>query len=42
MSGAGLATFLAPLVYASHVSTTFGAIASVGIVLALLTSAVVH
>ncbi len=42
VSGAGLAAFLAPLVYASHVSTTFGAIASVGIVLALLTSAVVH
>jgi serine phosphatase RsbU (regulator of sigma subunit) len=39
---AGLVAFLLPLAYESHVSTTFGAIACVGIVLALLTSAVVH
>jgi serine phosphatase RsbU (regulator of sigma subunit) len=39
---AGLVAFLLPLAYDSHVSTTFGAIACVGIVLALLTSAVVH
>ncbi len=38
---AGLVAFLAPLVY-SDVSTTFGAVACVGVVLALLTSAVIH
>jgi serine phosphatase RsbU (regulator of sigma subunit) len=38
----GLFAFLLPLVYDAHVSTMFGAVATVGIVLALLTSAVVH
>ena len=38
----GLVAFLAPLAYDAHVSTMFGAVATVGIVLALLTSAVVH
>jgi stage II sporulation SpoE-like protein/GAF domain-containing protein len=40
-SAAGLVAFLAPLAY-SHVNTTFGAIALVGVVLALLTTGVVH
>jgi serine phosphatase RsbU (regulator of sigma subunit) len=39
---AGLVAFLLPLLYEAHVSTVFGAVACVGIVLALLTSAVVH
>src|ERR1019366_4876493 len=39
---AGLAAYLAPLLYEAHVSEVFGAVACVGIVLALLTSAVVH
>jgi serine phosphatase RsbU (regulator of sigma subunit) len=39
---AGLIAYLLPLLYDSHVSTEFGAIASVGIVLALLSTAVVH
>ena len=38
---AGLLAFLAPLTY-SNVSSTFGAFACVGVVLALLTSGVVH
>jgi serine phosphatase RsbU (regulator of sigma subunit) len=41
VSLAALLAFLAPLVYA-HVSSTFGAVACVGIVLALLTSVVIH
>ncbi|HEY4452222.1 MAG TPA: PP2C family protein-serine/threonine phosphatase [Solirubrobacteraceae bacterium] len=39
---AGLIAFLLPLLYESPVSPMFGAVASIGIVLALLTSAVVH
>ncbi|HWD11190.1 MAG TPA: PP2C family protein-serine/threonine phosphatase [Solirubrobacteraceae bacterium] len=39
---AGLVAFLLPLLYESPVSPMFGAVACVGIVLALLTSAVVH
>jgi serine phosphatase RsbU (regulator of sigma subunit) len=39
---AGLIAFLLPLLYESPVSPMFGAVACVGIVLALLTSAVVH
>jgi Stage II sporulation protein E (SpoIIE)/GAF domain len=42
VSAAGLIAFLLPLLYEAHVSTTFGAIACVGIVLALLTCTVVH
>jgi hypothetical protein len=42
VSVAALAAFLAPLVYESHVSSMFGAVACVGIVLALLASTVVH
>jgi Stage II sporulation protein E (SpoIIE) len=42
VSVAALVAFLAPLAYESHVSTMFSAVASVGIVLALLTSMVVH
>ncbi len=38
---AGLIAFLGPLSY-SHVSSTFGAVACVGVVLALLASALVH
>ncbi len=38
----GLLAFLAPLAYESHVSTMFGAVACVGVVLALLTCAAVH
>jgi serine phosphatase RsbU (regulator of sigma subunit) len=41
VSLAALLAFLAPVTYA-HVSSMFGAIACVGIVLALLTSAVIH
>jgi serine phosphatase RsbU (regulator of sigma subunit) len=41
VSAVALLAFLAPLLY-SHVSTTFGAIACVGVVLALLGSGVVH
>jgi GAF domain-containing protein len=39
---AGLLAFLAPLIYESHVSSLFGAIALVGIVLALLAAVVIH
>jgi serine phosphatase RsbU (regulator of sigma subunit) len=39
---AGLVAYLLPLLYDSHVSTEFGATASVGIVLALLSTTVVH
>jgi serine phosphatase RsbU (regulator of sigma subunit) len=39
---AALAAFLAPLAYEPHVSSMFAAVACVGIVLALLASAVVH
>jgi serine phosphatase RsbU (regulator of sigma subunit) len=39
---AGLLAFLLPLAYEAHISTNFGAVACVGGVLALLTSAVVH
>ncbi len=42
VSGMGLLAFLLPLVYEAEVSGTFGAIAIVGVVLALLASAVVH
>ena len=42
VSVAALAAFLAPLAYEPHVSTMFAAVACVGIVLALLTSIVVH
>jgi serine phosphatase RsbU (regulator of sigma subunit) len=42
VSLAGLLAFLLPLVYDDRVSSMFGAVATVGIVLALLTSAVVH
>lgn len=42
VSAAGLLAFLAPVLYESHISTMFGAAAVVGVVLALLTSAVVH
>jgi hypothetical protein len=38
----GLLAFLAPLAYESNVSTTFDAVACIGIVLALLASAVVY
>ncbi len=38
----GLLAFLAPLVYEQHVSATFGVVASVGIVISLLASLVVH
>ncbi len=38
----GMFAFFAPLLYESHVSSMFGAVAVVGIVLAFLTSAVVH
>lgn len=41
VSAAGLLAFLLPLAY-EHVSATFGAIACVGVVLALLTCGVVH
>ena len=41
VSLAALLAFLAPLVY-THVSSTFGAVACVGVVLALLTSGVIH
>jgi hypothetical protein len=41
VSAAALAGFLAPLAY-SDVPTMFGAVASVGVVLALLTAAVIH
>jgi hypothetical protein len=41
LSLAALLGFLSPLVY-MHVSSTFGAIACVGVVLALLASAVIH
>jgi len=41
VGAAALVGFLAPLAY-SHVSTVFGAVAAVGIVLALLTSVVIH
>ena len=41
VSVAALVGFLAPLAY-SDVSTTFGAVACVGVVLALLTAAVIH
>jgi serine phosphatase RsbU (regulator of sigma subunit) len=41
VSAAGLVAFLAPLAYAD-VPTAFGAVAAVGIVLALLTCAVIH
>lgn len=41
VSAVALLAFLAPLAY-SDVSTTFGAVACVGVVLALLTSAVIH
>jgi Stage II sporulation protein E (SpoIIE)/GAF domain len=41
VSAVGLLAFLAPLAY-QHVSTTFAATASVGMVLALLTCGVVH
>ena len=39
---ATLVAFLAPLAYEPHVSTMFAAVACVGVVLALLTSIVVH
>ncbi len=39
---AGLIAFLAPLFYEAHVSSTFGAIACVGVVLALLSTVVIH
>ncbi len=39
---AGLVAFLAPLAYERHVSSVFGAVACVGIVLALLTCAAVN
>ncbi len=39
---AGLIAFLLPLLYEARPSSTFGAVACVGVVLALLTSAVVH
>jgi hypothetical protein len=42
VSVAALVAFLAPLAYEAHVSTMFAAVACVGIVLALLTSMVVH
>ena len=42
VSVVALVAFLAPLAYESHVSTMFSAVACVGIVLALLTSMVVH
>ena len=42
VSVAALLAFLAPLAYEAHVSTMFAAVACVGIVLALLTSVVVH
>jgi hypothetical protein len=42
VSVAALVAFLAPLAYEPHVSTMFAAVACVGIVLALLTSIVVH
>ncbi len=42
VSVAGLLAYLAPLLYEAHVSSVFGAVACVGIVLALLTSLVVH
>ncbi len=42
VSGAGLLAYLSPLLYEAHISSVFGAVASVGIVLALLTSMVVH
>ena len=42
LTGAALVAFLLPLLYEPAVSSMFGAIACVGIVLALLTSAVVH
>ena len=42
VSAAALVAFLAPLAYEPHVSTMFAAVACVGIVLALLTSIVVH
>jgi serine phosphatase RsbU (regulator of sigma subunit) len=41
VAGVALVAFLAPLAY-SDVSTMFGAVACVGVVLALLTSAVIH
>jgi serine phosphatase RsbU (regulator of sigma subunit) len=42
VSVAGLLAFLAPLAYEAHVSSMFGAVACVGIVLALLACAVIH
>ena len=39
---AGLAAFLAPLVYEQHISKQFGAVACIGIALALLTSAALN
>jgi hypothetical protein len=42
VSVAALVAFLAPLAYESHVASMFAAVASVGIVLALLASIVVH
>jgi len=42
VAGAGLVAFLAPIVYEEGVSTEFVAVACVGIVMALLTSAAVH
>lgn len=42
VSVAGLVAFLAPLAYETHVSSTFGAVACVGIVLALLACTVIH
>jgi hypothetical protein len=42
VSIAALVAFLAPLAYEPHVSTMFAAVACVGVVLALLTSIVVH
>ncbi|HEY4997274.1 MAG TPA: PP2C family protein-serine/threonine phosphatase [Solirubrobacteraceae bacterium] len=39
---AGLIAFLLPLLYEDYLSTTFAAVACVGVVLALLTSVVVH
>jgi hypothetical protein len=39
---AGLAAFLAPLVYEENVSTQFAAVAAVGIALAAITSAALH
>jgi serine phosphatase RsbU (regulator of sigma subunit) len=41
VSGVALVAFLAPLAY-SDISTVFGAVACVGVVLALLTTAVIH